>query len=408
MKTFISVLFCFLFALTISAQDRISVMSYNTLNYPTGSMPDRDDTLGVILDYVKPDMLLLQELKTNTGLQEIVAQCNALLDGNYVSGAWVLQQSNPASTWKLQQNLVYNTERFALEQQNTIQTPVRDINEFRLLILDEEAQSSPNYLYVFVTHLKSSQGSDNEELRHQSALVFADYLSTLPADAMVMYGGDFNVYTSSEDAYQTLLSSSNSIQMRDPIDSPGNWHSSSFSNKSILTQSTRTSSIYGDGSGGGVDDRFDFVLLSENMMQSASTLSYVFESYKALGNNGTCYNDKITDCDQDPVVPPYLLSALYHMSDHLPVIFELESSIPFSIDETSAQTSSYSLQQETLIAKPGKSLNLTVYTLDGKRVFDRTNFSGRLELTQHLNGGFYLLQILDELGRVSTESVVVR
>jgi len=390
-----SALFCcalLLTVATIQAQERISVMSYNVLNFPIGDTPDRDDTLGVLIDYVEPDLLLLQELKTNGGLQSVVDQCNAMLDDVYESGTWVLQISNPAGTWKLQQNLVFNTAKFSLAEQNTIVTPIRDINEFKLLILDEDAQTTPNYLYVFVTHLKSSQGAENEVSRNESAMVFADYLAELPSDAMVLLGGDFNLYTSTEEAYQTLLSSSNAIQMVDPIDSPGNWHSSSFSQKEILTQSTRTSQLLGDGAGGGMDDRFDFVLASENLMTGNSSLMYVANTYEALGNTGNCYNQNITDCDQDPTVPLNILSALYYMSDHLPVLLELESSVPFSVNETSSEQAVFMLAEQRLISKNNTPLSVSAYGMDG-RLYGVIASDGVLDLSEWLNSGLYILRI---------------
>ena len=71
-----------------------------------------------------------------------------------------------------------------------------------------------------------------------------------------------------------LLDPTNRIRLRDPINTPGDWNSSSFQPKSVLTQSTRASSIFGDGAGGGLDDRFDFVLLSSDMFQPWNTIVY--------------------------------------------------------------------------------------------------------------------------------------
>jgi hypothetical protein len=131
------------------------------------------------------------------------------------------------------------------------------------------------------------------------------------------------VYTSTEPAYQELLDDTNPIVMRDPIDSPGNWQSSSFTPRQIHTQSTRQNGIFGDGAGGGMDDRFDFILLSEDMFSTTNAINYVNDSYDALGNDGTCYNQSITAC-AGAAVPNEVMQAMYHMSDHLPVILELQ------------------------------------------------------------------------------------
>ncbi|MCH2224359.1 MAG: T9SS type A sorting domain-containing protein, partial [Crocinitomicaceae bacterium] len=79
------------------------------------------------------------------------------------------------------------------------------------------------------------------------------------------------------------------------------------------------------GASGGMDDRFDFVLHSENLGQGNPSLHYIEGTYMALGNNGTCYNQDLINCTTVNNVPDTILSALYHLSDHLPVVFSLSS-----------------------------------------------------------------------------------
>ena len=61
------------------AQTVVKVMSYNTLNFPFGTMPNRQDTLKKVLNYTKPDLLFLQEVRTAQGLNLLLTQsCNEL------------------------------------------------------------------------------------------------------------------------------------------------------------------------------------------------------------------------------------------------------------------------------------------------------------------------------------------
>jgi len=326
--TFATALMCTL----VFGQTEINVTCYNVLNFPTGSMLNRQDTLKKILNYTQPDLLLLQELKSEEGLTSIAEQSCADLDGNYVSSTWISQQSNQNSDWQLQQAIVYNTDVFGLDEERLKTTDVRDINIYKLFLRDIELQNGADttFIYVFVTHLKSSSGSDNEAARLQMAEVFVNALTEIDPNSYCIFGGDFNVYSSSEPAYQLLLNAENSIVFEDPIDAPGNWTSSSYPFKEILTQSTRTSQIFGDGAGGGLDDRFDFILASENLMDQSEALHYQSDSYLALANNGTCYNQNITDCEEDNEVPMEIIQALYYMSDHLPVLMKLETEIELS------------------------------------------------------------------------------
>ncbi|MFZ6052013.1 endonuclease/exonuclease/phosphatase family protein [Halocola ammonii] len=389
------------------AQTDIKVMSYNLLNFPQGDMPNRVDTLKKIVDYYEPDLLLVQELKAESGLDQATLACNEMLDANYLQGEFLPQQSNPGTSWPLQQNLVYNSEMFTLKSQDFIQTFVRDINEFVLYLNDEELENGADttFINVYVAHLKSSQGNENEEARASMAQYFVDHLNELPSNTHVLLGGDFNLYTSTEEAYQILLDESNNIVLEDPIDSPGNWHSSAYPNKDILTQSTRSSQIYGDGAGGGMDDRFDFVLLSESLMNPSSSLHYSAGTYLALGNNGECYNSDLLDCMSGNEVPESVIRALYYMSDHLPVVLELTTEVTIGIEEQlqagqsidlnfNRELNSLTIQSSENIKQP----SLHVYDLSGRLIESREiDFipKGKSQSVKLKNSdsGFYIVRI---------------
>ncbi len=287
-------------------------------------MPSREDTLKKIINHIEPDLFLIQELKSDAGLQLILNGSFADLSGNYAASTFVPQQSNASNPYKLQQAMIYNTDVLGMAEEGTVLTSVRDINRFRMYWNDPELSNGADtvFLYVFVTHLKSSQGTENEDLRLEMAQSFASYQDHMSANSSVLFAGDLNLYNSTEPAYEELLDTTNKIPLRDPLDAPGNWHSSSFGQKDILTQSTRSSQIYGDGAGSGMDDRFDFVLLSGNLLTDWNTVAYEPGSYIALGNSGVCYDQSITDCSGGNV-PFGILRAMYYMSDHLPIVLEL-------------------------------------------------------------------------------------
>lgn len=308
-------------------------MSYNVLNFPLGDMPGREDTLELILHHYQPDLLLLQELKAQYGLTVATASMNALGGDVYASGTFVTSQSE--ANGGLQQNIIYNTRIFGMAAEEVIATPVRDVNYFKLYLKEDglNAESDTTYLHIYVTHLKASSGSDNQALRLASVQDFQPHLNSLESDDMVIFGGDLNVYSSSEPAYQALLNSMNSPQLFDPIDSPGNWTSGSYPNKEVHTQSTRTSQVFGDGSSGGVDDRFDFMLCSDALLDGSGDLYYVEDSYESYGNSGQCYNSTIFSCGSSNGLPEAITSALYYCSDHFPVVMELETTFNVGVTE---------------------------------------------------------------------------
>lgn len=119
--------------------------------------------------------------------------------------------------------------------------------------------------------------------------------------------------------------------MMDPINRPGNWHNSQRYS-ALHTQSTRTDNddFDGFGAGSGLDDRFDFILLSKNF-ETAPALIYIPDSYKAYGNNGNCYDKSVNDDSCSGNFPKALRDDLYLMSDHLPVVLQLETNATLSL-----------------------------------------------------------------------------
>ncbi|MDA7803014.1 hypothetical protein N8987_00365 [Crocinitomix sp.] len=106
------------------------------------------------------------------------------------------------------------------------------------------------------------------------------------------------------------------------MNSPGNWHNNAaFS--FVHTQSTRTTDIDG-GAFGGMDDRFDFIFIGEDLKSNQNGAKYINESYKVLGQDGKHFNKSLLDLPINESIPADIINKLYYMSDHLPVLLEIE------------------------------------------------------------------------------------
>jgi hypothetical protein len=299
-------------------------MFYNLLDFPEAPPSNRADILKAIIDDYQPDLFMVCELQSEAGANTILNTSLVTPDNRYMKANFIPNQSS--SFTGLQQLVFYNSTKLILDDLTVITTSIRDINHYIFKLNTPDAATNPIYLDVFVAHLKSSQGIDNELLRLQMIVEFTDILSSISTDHFVLFAGDLNLYTSDESAYQELLDSSNSIILKDPIDRLGGWHNNA-SFQDIHTQSTRTSNAgFNDhGAGGGLDDRFDFILISENL-QTSATLHYVEGSYKAYGNNANCFNDNINDTScAGTEYSQSIRDNLYNMSDHLPVIMQLQT-----------------------------------------------------------------------------------
>ena len=180
--------------------------------------------------------------------------------------------------------------------------------------------------------MKSSSGSANETRRYNEILSLKNHLNKKQDRKNIFFGGDFNFYGSNEPALTELLSEGN-YKMNDPIDSIGNWHDNSLF-AHIHSQSTRKRS-FGGGASGGLDDRFDFILVSSDIIQGTNKLKYITGTYQAFGNNGQHFNDSLTS--PDSTIPDSIIYYLYNMSDHLPVIMKTYLNVDASVQENNSE-----------------------------------------------------------------------
>lgn len=328
MKTFLSFLLLLLPALPGRAQDTLNTMFYNVYRFPTAPPQGREHILGAILAEYRPDLFMVCELASEKGADLILDSALQNSSHDFARATFWYNHSEPADT--LQQMVFYNTRKLELAVQAYWPTPVRDINQYTFRL--RNGLSDTVWLEVFVTHLKSGTGAANRKLRAAMADTFKKVLAQLPPERHILFAGDFNLYSSSEPAYLTLTNTTGPVTMVDPLNRPGAW-SDDTAFRDIHTQATRLSAAgFGiGGATGGMDDRFDFILMSENC-RTAQRLFYVEDSYHAFGNNGNCFDRRIDDTACSGPYPFALRRNLHNMSDHTPVVMQLAyPSLPLAL-----------------------------------------------------------------------------
>ncbi|MEO2049473.1 MAG: endonuclease [Pirellulales bacterium] len=338
-----------LFAHVESAQAQLRIVTYNTANgsfsgnniFPRTGMDVVLEAIGdeLIGGIAKPiDALILQEqADPSTSTQAFVD----LLNGIYGAGTYARSTVFTGPSFDaLHQSLVYNTQTLSLISETAFgQTgtgkAARQTGRFQLRPV---GYSSSADLYIYNDHYKASTGSDNQARRNFEAQTVRANADALGQGAHAIYAGDYNIQSSSEAMYQTLLGSGNG-QAFDPISTSGTWHNSS-SLRFTHTQSPASSQQYGGQVTGGMDDRFDFQLVTGELLDNEG-LSYIPGSYHAFGNNGShaCCNSPITSGNG---ASSTVLNALMSVSDHLPVVADYQlpaimnaqlASIPSSVGQ---------------------------------------------------------------------------
>lgn len=226
------------------SQDTIRVMYYNILNYPNET-PERVTHLRKIVHYAKPDVLVVNELLSETGSDLILSDALNTWGVSYYAGATFIDGPDTDNM------LYYNTEKLGLKSQQQIPTGLRDISEYVLYYKSPGlgTDSDTIFLNAYSLHLKAGTGFFNQ--RKEEALVLKYHLNNFPGIENVLVGGDFNFYSGNESGSNAIRETGDLI-LHDPIDQIGDWSNNAFY-AGIHTQSTRTSPLT-DGSGGGMDD----------------------------------------------------------------------------------------------------------------------------------------------------------
>lgn len=323
-------------------QDTLKVMSYNLLNFPDGrddcgsnlQVGARWDTLRKIVQYAKPDILMVCELQNEAGADSILNNALNVNNINYYSRANFVTNQSPGGS-SLNNMFFYNSQKVTLYSQSEVTTDLRDIGAYVVYANDPNLSfyNDTTFMFFFVGHLKAGNWNAPIEKNRRAAECnsLRTYIDALAVGSNIIFGGDFNFYTSTEPGYQ-ILTTGGVNKLNDPINSPGNWNNNSAF-KSIHTQSTRSSNYIECGAVGGMDDRFDFILLSDSMLAGGNRVQYINNSYKAFGNDGIGFNQAI-NAPSNPSLPDSIMEALYYMSDHLPVILDLNISYPNTLGST--------------------------------------------------------------------------
>lgn len=320
----------FTVSFSYSQTDTMTLVAYNLLNFPEGRddcgtntvVLNREDTLRKIMSYTQPDVFVACEIQNQTAVPLILN--NSL---NYV-GAPNYAAATYTGNGTLNNILFYNSDKLTLKSQGEISASPREIDHYLLYFNDPNlgVYLDTTFVHVYMAHLKAGNSSSNEQIRAGQTQALMNFISTQPLDHNHFFCGDLNVYSSNETGYQNLLSGSFALQ--DPISAPGNWNNNG-SFDYLHTQSTRTGMNYDCGSKGGLDDRFDQILVSGNVMNGSDSLKYLNNSYDAVGNDGNHFNNNLLQ-GSNSQYPDSIVTALYYMSDHLPVLLKAVATYPTS------------------------------------------------------------------------------
>jgi DNA/RNA endonuclease G (NUC1) len=330
------------------------------------------------------DILALNETTSNTStVQPIVNALNAFYAyynnpaGYAMSTYQATESGGSPSSGNGPNALVYNTNTLQLIASVPVDPPggtsqlgsasgmYREVMRYEFAPAGVTAGTN-NEFYIYVSHYKASSGSSNEKARlGEATIIRSNEYVNLPANARVLYVGDYNPDDNSvEPGYQTICSNGvPNVSPRtpqgqgvDPLNILWGPYTSAATNINWSSSTTSTSILFMlSEPSTGLKYRDDLQIMTSNVYYDvAGGLQYVQGSFHSFGNNASLpYGSSVSASgntalnDLDPTLTNlYKLSAatlladLTTASDHLPTVADY--TVPIGSGGTAPSITSFS------------------------------------------------------------------
>lgn len=372
------------FSLRAQVED-FKIVSYNLLNYNPNNIDDRHDEFRLIMNEIQPDLLVVQEVDGLSAVQMFADSVLNVDSVTYGIGSFI---DGPDSDI----GLFYKSRIFRHLSVSNYSTNLRDIVHHQLKTdLNGRAGDTNVVLHVFGLHLKASSGSANRALRKAEIDSLNKVLQFLEQEPVIVCG-DFNIYGSTEAAYQALLKEGGGF-LYDTLNLVGTWNTGLYA--PYHTQSPRTTRFNG-GANGGLDDRFDMILFSKPI--SHDSIYGYNGDMEVFGNDGQHYNMALTDPPQHPSLSDSIINALHYASDHLPLMasfYNGQRDLNNGEYPKSKVFLATSKEETCVINQTGELLLYQVYAAAGQLVLaDELDERACL----NLKSGSYIIQVKNSQG----------
>ncbi len=412
MKKIISIIVLSLLYYIVYSQDTIKVMTYNLLNYgnytyyctpSNNNVSNKNEYLKTIIDYTLPDILGVVEIAPDDTY--IDGFKNNVLNQNGRNYYAKTPKSNYSGS-SIINMLYYDSRKLTLSFWASLPTTYRDINIYTFYFENDALQNGDTvYLTCIVMHLKAGNTDTDASERTAMAQTLMNFLNNFNENTNYLVMGDFNLYSSSEGAYQQLTNHPNAnIRFYDFINKYGDWSNNAYFSP-YHSQSTHTTSDC--FSGGGLDDRFDFILGNINTITGAKGFKYLADSYTTLGQDGQHFNKGLLDSPTNSTVPSDVLEALYGNSDHLPIIAKFIVDNTMSVNDYSLPIDYYLIDNKLYINFINPSytdMSIKILDVQGRQVFTDQISSDIQQYILDMNNynkGVYLIDIYNNTGFTS-------
>lgn len=338
-----------LIVVPMSIGQSLRVAAWNISNYTGGRVADIGNAVYGSFQgrSFRPDVILGSEIGSSSAAASFVSALNTAAGS---PGDWAasFDTANPLGGASSTNDtaLFYRTSKLSIIGSPLIVSPAGSIGSgptqapritYRWDAAIVGNANAGERVALYGNHMKSGDSSTDKARRAATVNAIRDDANNLSASYQFLYGGDMNMQSSNEAEYQTLVGSAadNSGRFKDPINTTGTWNNSS-SFRFVHTQ---------DPSGaGGMDDRFDQILLggglvdgvgtdyvgNSNLAYSTSTWDDPNHSYRSWGNDGASFNAGLTVTGNSMVgasIAQSLINTATTGGGHLPVFLDLRYAV---------------------------------------------------------------------------------
>jgi hypothetical protein len=283
------------------------------------------------------DVLALQELNYNnpapsSTLQFIVNQLNTIYGPGTYAYDTVIDPTDGNTTGNGPNGLIYNTKTVidlaaaVIGSASTSGAPRAPMR----YTLQPVGGTSGSQFYLYVSHAKSGTTSSDASRRNIEMTSIRNDALSLGNASHLIFSGDFNINGSTEQSYQTLISSSLNGgigQALDPANPANNWTDSA----SFITLISETATI--------LQFRDDMQLMTGPTLNDPSGLQLIAGSEMVFANNGSVLLNGAINSGANTVYQTLpnrniVLNSLTTATDHLPMVADY--SFPNLVPEPSS------------------------------------------------------------------------
>ncbi len=383
----LSIMFSFGVLCCGSALGQLRIVTYNTNTFETEMgnsnirtvRPDGDivvEAIGeeIVNGFARPaDIILLQEQQQpDTTTQDFLNRINAIYQSQGITYARGIEVGNTTSgnglgtpnEWEIRQCVIYRTDTVELISEDSfgdlsgglISHPRETLlHQFRPVGFSSAAD-----LYIFNVHFEAGGFDEDMAGRETEADQIRSYIDNNNlGNRNVIVAGDLNVSDNFSSSSVSnfgglsaleILAAAGDGRVLDPLFPNGEVVNFSILDSGVtnfpfgvdlaplLTQSPSGGS--GPLVGGGIDDRFDFILQSDELLDGDGVAS-IPNSLRSFGNNGSTLNTRINNGNSITIngltsfSTSQVLNALESASDHLPVVedFQLPATLEVELPD---------------------------------------------------------------------------